>query len=200
MNVPRSRHPREVAHEDGLLADLAGLAVDERDRDGQRPGVREVLLAALVERGDRIVEDELAELHGEVAGVVLDRRDVVDRLPQTTVLGVGEPGKGLLLDVDQVGYIKGLRKTRETTARPGGVNRCQDGDSSGSRRASRGCAKARPAKIAHGIAALCWGLSALTDPARKTAYVARSQLEWAAATIGRPRQSSADPRIRPLCG
>ena len=78
-------HPREVAHEDRLLADLAGLAVDEGDRDGQRTRVREVLLAALVQGGDRVVEDELAELDGEVAGVVLDRRDVVDRLAQATV-------------------------------------------------------------------------------------------------------------------
>ena len=73
-------HPREVAHEHGLLADLSRLAVDERDGHGQRPGVGQVLLAALLERGDGLVEDELAELHGEVAGVVLDRRDVVDRL------------------------------------------------------------------------------------------------------------------------
>ncbi len=44
---PALGHPREVAHEHGLLADLAGLAVDEGDRDGQRTGVGEVLLAAL---------------------------------------------------------------------------------------------------------------------------------------------------------
>ncbi len=131
-------HPREVAHEDRLLADLAGLAVDEGDRDGQRTRVREVLLAALVQGRDRLVEGELAELDGEVAGVVLDRRDVVDRLAQATVLRVGEPGEGLLLDVDQVGDIKGLGKAREATARPGGVNRCQDGDSSsGGERAER---------------------------------------------------------------
>ena len=75
-------HPREVAHEDGLLADLAGLPVDEADRDGQRARVGEVLLTALVERRDGRVELELPELDGEVAGVVLDRRDVVDRLAQ----------------------------------------------------------------------------------------------------------------------
>ena len=158
-------HPREVAHEDRLLADLARLTVDERDRDGQRTRVREVLLATLVQGSDRLVEDELAELDGEVAGVVLDRRDVVDRLAQATVLGVGEPGEGLLLDVDQVGNIKGLGKAREATARPGGVNRCQDGDSSSDGERAERRAKARPAKIAHGIAALCGGLSALTDPA-----------------------------------
>ena len=46
-------HPREVAHEDRLLADLAGLVVDERDRDGQRARVGEVLLAALLDRRGR---------------------------------------------------------------------------------------------------------------------------------------------------
>ena len=130
-------HPREVAHEDRLLADLAGLAVDEGDRDGQRARVGEVLLAALVERGDGLVEVELAELHGEVAGVVLDRRDVVDRLAQTTVLGVDQPVEGLLLDVDQVGDVEDLVQARETTARPESVNTSQDGDSSGGRRRAK---------------------------------------------------------------
>ena len=46
-------HPREVAHEDGLLADLTGLAVLERDLDGQRARVGEVLLAALGDRRRR---------------------------------------------------------------------------------------------------------------------------------------------------
>ena len=83
-------HPREVAHEDRLLADLARLVVDEGDGDGQRARVGEVLLAALVDRRGGLVEVELAELHGEVAGVVLDRRDVVDRLAQAT-LSRGRP-------------------------------------------------------------------------------------------------------------
>ena len=80
-------HPGEVAHEHRLLADLARLAVDERDGDRQRAGIRQILLAALLQRGDGLVEDEFAELHGEVAGVVLDRGDVVDRLAQAAPLG-----------------------------------------------------------------------------------------------------------------
>ena len=66
-------HPGEVAHEHRLLADLAGLAVDEGDGHGQRARVGEVLLAALVQRGDGLVERELAELDCKVARVVLDR-------------------------------------------------------------------------------------------------------------------------------
>ena len=55
-------HPREVAHEDRLLADLARLVVDEGDGDGQRARVGEVLLAALLDRRGGLVEVELAEL------------------------------------------------------------------------------------------------------------------------------------------
>ena len=54
-------HPREVAHEDGLLADLAGLLVLEGDGRGQRPRVGHVLLAALLDRVRRLLEFELAE-------------------------------------------------------------------------------------------------------------------------------------------
>ena len=65
-------HPWEVAHEDGLLADLAGLAVLEGDLDGQRASVGEVLLAALRDRSDGVVEVDLLEDDGQIAGVVLD--------------------------------------------------------------------------------------------------------------------------------
>src|SRR5689334_23979659 len=121
-------HPREVAHEHRLLADLARLAVDEADRDGQRPRVGEVLLAALVERGDRVVERELPELHREVAGVVLDRRDVVDRLAQATTLWVHQPGERLLLDVDEVRDLDRLVEACERTSHAGSINGSQDGD------------------------------------------------------------------------
>ncbi len=163
-------HPREIAHEHGLLADLAGLPVDERDGDRQRPGVGQILLAALLEVGDRLVKGEVAELNGEVAGVILDRRDVVDRFAQTAAIRVGQPRERLALDIDEIGDFKDLVQTREATARPGGVSGCQDGDSSetvereagqrfprartpGDPRA-RTPHEARPSKIAQGNAAL----------------------------------------------
>ena len=127
-------HPREVAHEHRLLADLTGLAVDERDGDGQRAGVREVLLAALLDRRDRIVEVELAEVDGEVAGVVLDRRDVGDRLAQAALLRIGQPRERAALDVDEVRDVMNSVQAREGAARPGGVNKGQGGDSSRGRR------------------------------------------------------------------
>src|SRR5436190_6265350 len=73
-------HHREVAHEDALLPDLARVLVHEADLHVERGLVGQILLAALLDRELRIAELELAELDGERAGVVLDRRDVVDRL------------------------------------------------------------------------------------------------------------------------
>ena len=152
-------HPWEVAHEHRLLADLAGLPVDERDRDGQRPGVGQILLAALLEARDRFVELKLAELDGQVAGVILDRRDVVDRLAETAGLGVGQPLERAALDIDEVGDFKDLVQARKITARPGGFSGCQDGDSSGRGREVRapgvdGAGRGQQ-NIAQGNDALC---------------------------------------------
>ena len=124
-------HPREVAHEDRLLADLARLVVDERDGDRQRARVGEVLLLALGDRGRRLVEAELAEVDGQVAGVVLDRRDVVDRLPEPSLLRIDQPLERAELDIDQVGDVKDLVKARETTALAERVGTRHYGDSSG---------------------------------------------------------------------
>ena len=103
-------HPREVAHEDRLLADLTGLAVLERDADGQRARVGQVLLAALRDRRGGLVEVELTEDDGEVAGVVLDRRDVVDRLAEKTLLGIYKLVERILLDPDQIGQIQDVSR------------------------------------------------------------------------------------------
>ena len=97
------RHHREVAHEDPLLADLAGLLVDEADGHRERGLVGQVLLAALLDRELRLPEFEVAELDRQRAGVVLDRRDVRDRLAEALV---PEPVERGLLDVDQVGEVE----------------------------------------------------------------------------------------------
>src|SRR5207249_11641363 len=107
-------HHREVAHEDPLLADLAGLLVDEADGHRERDLVGQVLLPALLDRELRLPELVLAELHRERAGVVLDRRDVVDRLPEALV---HEPAKRGLLDVDEVGEVENVLQARERLAR-----------------------------------------------------------------------------------
>ena len=92
-------HHGEVAHEDALLADLARLGVDEADDDRERDLVGQVLLPALPDRERRVAELVLAELDGERAGVILDRRDVRDRLAEPLL---HEPLEGGLLDVDEV--------------------------------------------------------------------------------------------------
>ena len=92
-------HHREVPHEDRLLPDLSGFLVDELDRDRQRDLVGQVLLAAFLDGYRRLAELVVAELHRQCAGVVLDGRDIVDRLPQALLQ---EPMERGLLDVDQV--------------------------------------------------------------------------------------------------
>src|SRR4029450_9756989 len=107
--APR-RHHREVAHEDPLLADLAGLLVDEPDRDRKRNLVRQVLLTALLNRELRVPELVLTELDRERPRVVLDRGDVVDRLAQT---GFHEPLERGLLYVDEVGGVEDVLHERK---------------------------------------------------------------------------------------
>src|SRR6202035_4392798 len=117
-------------------------------------GVGQVLLAALVQRGNGLVERELAELHGEVAGVVLNGRDVVDGLAQAALLGVGQPGERAALNVNQVWDVDCLIQAREASARPESVCSSQEmTPSEGDTRAEEG-AEARPAKIVQVIGAL----------------------------------------------
>ena len=189
-------HPREVAHEDRLLADLARLVVDEGDRDGQRPRVGEVLLAALLDRERRVVEDELAEVDGEVAGVVLDRRDVVDRLPQAPLLGIRQPLERAALDVDEVGDLVGPcsgartygacgERQHEAQQRLLKGSRGQGGRGRAWRESARRdcqCSTARGGPPA--------GRSALTDPARGLRVCGAGPDCRAASTIGRRRQCS----------
>ena len=96
-------HHREVAHEDRLLADLARVLVDEPDGHRERGLIGQVLLTAFLDRELGQAELVLAELDGERAGVILDRRDVVDGLPEALVQ---EPLERGLLDVDQIGEVE----------------------------------------------------------------------------------------------
>src|SRR5205823_12442952 len=74
-----------------------------------------------LDRGRRRAKLELAELDGERAGVVLDRRDVVDRLAETLL---EEPGERRLLDVDQVRKVEDVLQARETLPRARRGNPC----------------------------------------------------------------------------
>src|SRR5207248_11659385 len=94
--------------------DLTRLLVDEADGHRERRLVGQVLLAALLDRELGLTEAVLAELDGERAGVVLDRRDVVDGLPQALVQ---EPVERRPLDVDQVRKLEDLLYAGEGCAR-----------------------------------------------------------------------------------
>jgi hypothetical protein len=53
---------------------------------------------------------DLVEDHGQVAGVVLDRRDVVDRLAQAALLRVDQPVERAALDIYEVRYFEAVLK------------------------------------------------------------------------------------------
>src|SRR5581483_2147527 len=95
--------------------------VDEADRHVERSLVGQVLLATLLDRDRRVAELVIAELDGERSRVVLDRRDVVDRLAKTLFQ---EPGEGRLLDVDQVRKLENVLQARETLPRARRGNPC----------------------------------------------------------------------------
>jgi hypothetical protein len=56
----------------------------------------------------RLVELEVAEDDRQVAGVVLHRRDVVDRFPKQPGLRVRQLRERAALDIDQMWNVKGL--------------------------------------------------------------------------------------------
>ena len=76
-------HQREVAHEDRLALDLAGLVVHELGGDEQRRGVRDVAVLALVDGVLRRLEAVVAERQRHRAGEVLDRGDLLEDLLET---------------------------------------------------------------------------------------------------------------------
>ena len=111
-------HHREVPHEDRLLLDLASARVHEPRPHEDRRGVGHVLFFALLHRELRrwtevwILRIEL-ELETQLAGEVLDRADVVERLGEAAL---EEPLEGVPLDGDEVrqgqGFVNvGKRKT-----------------------------------------------------------------------------------------
>ena len=81
------RHEREVAHEDRLALDLAGLVVGELRRHVERRGVGEVLLLALVHGVLGVVEHRVLERERHRLGEVLDRRDLLEDLRQPGLVG-----------------------------------------------------------------------------------------------------------------
>ena len=106
-------HHGEVAHEHGLLADLARLLVDEGDLHRERGGEGHVLVAALGQRLGRLPELVFTELDEQLLGVVFDGVDVGDCLAQPVAQ---EPIPRLLLDVDEIGERQRLVELGERRA------------------------------------------------------------------------------------
>ena len=97
-------HDGEVAEEEALFLDFAGLLDAEFDINEERLGEREVTLAALffgVFRGPQFVVAK-NEVHLG-PGEVLDRRDLVEEFAQADA---NEPVEGIELDLNEVGDIE----------------------------------------------------------------------------------------------
>ena len=95
-------HEREVAHEDELLLDLAGLLVHEAHINKQRRLIGDVLGTALGDGVGGVTKLVLAEGDLHRAGTVLDGRSLGERLGKTIGHEVLER---LLLDGDEVGEL-----------------------------------------------------------------------------------------------
>ena len=89
------RHQGEVAHEDGLGLDLAGLVVHELGGHVHRGGVRVVLRLGLLHRVLGGLEAVVAEGQAHGACHVLDGRDLVEDLLKAR--NVGHVGAAVLL-------------------------------------------------------------------------------------------------------
>jgi hypothetical protein len=120
-------HEREVAHEHGLLLDLARVVVHELGLDVQRGRVGGVALLALLHRVLRVRELGVGEAQGHGALEVFDRGDFLEDVGEAgrrcnarvalfrglghaglPALVADEPVKGLSLEGQQVGDVEGL--------------------------------------------------------------------------------------------
>ena len=106
-------HHGEVAHEDELLLDLAGLLVGETDVGQKRSLIGHILLAALLDGVRGVAELMLAEGNLENMVLALDGAGFLERLTKALVL---KTLKGFPLNRDKVGELHGLRDFPEADA------------------------------------------------------------------------------------
>ncbi len=107
-------HQREVAHEDLLILDLAGLLDAEADADAERGGIGHVALAALelvVAGLAKLVILEV-KLHA-LAGEILDWGDFIKQRAET---GIQKLLKRLGLNINQFGHRQHGRDAGVTAA------------------------------------------------------------------------------------
>ena len=106
-------HHGEVAHEDELLLNLAGLLVGETDVGQKRSLIGHILLAALLDGVRGVAELMLAEGNLENMVLALDGAGFLERLTKALVL---KTLKGFPLNRDKVGELHGLRDFPEADA------------------------------------------------------------------------------------
>ena len=107
-------HHGEIAHEDGLLLDLAGVLLQELHPHFDGLGIGGVALLALLHGVLRaLVHGEVLEGQLQVAGVVGDGADVAEDLLEPFVQ---EPVVGILLDLEQIGHFEDFFILREAVA------------------------------------------------------------------------------------
>jgi hypothetical protein len=122
-------HPREVAEENVLFADLSGLFVHELDASPQGLGEREVLRPALLLGVLRLPELARDELQIEVLpGEVLNRGNLGEQLAKPFLT---EPLKGVDLRLDQVRERQNLGQRGEVTTGANGCGHPVEGDGHG---------------------------------------------------------------------
>ena len=95
-------HEREVAHEDLLLLDLAGLLIEQTGSDVQGRCIRSVpFLTFFNGILGGFVQAVVHKLQHEIAGIVLDSGNIVEDFVQTFLQ---EPVVRVFLDLDQIGH------------------------------------------------------------------------------------------------
>ena len=96
------RHQREIPHEDLLLLDLAGLLIQKTGCDVQRRRIGGVTLFAFLNGiFGMLVQAVIDEFQRKVAGIILDRANVMQHLAQALVQ---EPVVRVFLNLNEVGH------------------------------------------------------------------------------------------------
>jgi len=108
-------HEREIAHEDFLLLDFAGFAIDETNVGEQGSLVGDVFFFALVDGVFRVAEFMRAELDVHILRGAFDGAHVVERFGDSFI---HEPLEAIRLDGDQVGHIHDVGNLRKAATFP----------------------------------------------------------------------------------
>ena len=108
-------HERKIAHEDFLLLDFAGFAIDEANLSEQRSLERHVLLFAFVDRVFGVAEFVGTKLNAHIFRCVFDGAHVVESLGDSFF---HEPLEAIRLDGNQIRDIHDVGNLRKAATFP----------------------------------------------------------------------------------